>query len=61
MIKYFIKRVSKKFYENIPEAEKKQSYKKEGETHIAYTSEKKQSKTSEVGEYVDFEEINEKL
>ncbi|NTW34150.1 MAG: DUF4834 family protein [Bacteroidetes bacterium] len=57
LIKYFIKRVSKKFQENINNAADEQSYKKEGETHIEYNSEKKQNKSSEVGEYVDFEEI----
>jgi len=57
LIKYFIIRMSKKFEENINNATKQQTYTKEGETHIDYSSEKNKTKTSDIGEYVDFEDM----
>ena len=56
ILRYYVKRFSRKFYNGMEHFNQGNPYKKEGEIHID-NPDKNKSHTSDVGEYVDFEEI----
>lgn len=54
-----MKRFSKRFYEGMNNTNQDQDLnKREGELRIDHTPEKNNKRTSDIGEYVDYEEIN---
>ncbi|MEI6695977.1 MAG: DUF4834 domain-containing protein [Bacteroidota bacterium] len=58
LLKYFLKRVQQKFTQQDPPIDKNR---KEGETNVEFVPETKKNKTSDnIGEYVDYEEIEPK-
>ena len=58
ILRYFLKRVSKQFTNGFNNYNNDQyQQKKEGEIKIDYSPDKNKSQTSEIGDYVDFEEI----
>jgi hypothetical protein len=57
LLRYFMKRITKKFSQTMNNNYNNPSPNKEGEIHIDYSSEKNSKTNSDIGEYVDFEEI----
>jgi len=58
LVKYFFKRFQQKFYQQNPHIH---SEKKEGETSVDYKPSKKENRKTNadaIGEYIDYEEIN---
>ncbi len=53
LVRYFVKNSQEKFYKQNPNIRKK----KDGEVSIDYTPEKDKKGDKEMGEYVDFEEL----
>jgi hypothetical protein len=61
IIRRFMKRVERRFYEANPDAYKAQQNKEEGEISIVHPSSKTATKkgSGKMGDYVEFEEIKE--
>lgn len=57
VIRYYTKRFSRKFYEGMNNQYQNDPHQKEGEIHIDQTPEINKSRTTDIGEYVDYEEI----
>jgi len=58
VLRYYMKRFSKKFYERTNNDDYEQAYnKKEGEVKVDYSNDQKKKQNTDIGEYVDYEEI----
>ena len=58
LVKKYIERVKKKFYEDNPQYRERQE-KKAGDMTISYKEKQDQPDTDKLGEYTDFEDIKE--
>ncbi len=56
--RWYLKRYQRKFYRNNPEAAKAGERRKQEGVHIRQGKQGDKPQTSKLGEYVDFEEIN---
>lgn len=57
ILKWYIERQKRKFYEANPQARQASKKKKSGDMDITYTETPKKGNTDKIGEYVDFKEI----
>jgi len=57
VLRYYMKRFSKKFYESTNNENYEQAYNKEGEVKVDYSNDQKKKQNIDIGEYVDYEEI----
>lgn len=58
--RWYINRFKKRFYQQNPHTRQARERHTSGEVNITYTQDPGQATTSDLGEYVDFEEIKEK-
>lgn len=58
LLKYFISRTQKKYFGEQAFKNKQYSKKEEGKTTVDYVPDNQNKKNSDVGEYIDFEEID---
>lgn len=57
IIKWYVKRFSKRFYDGMNQKYQQNNDRKEGEIHIDHIPEKDKNSNSDKGDYVDYEEI----
>lgn len=60
VIKWYLQRYKKKFYEQNPHLRQERQHKTKGDIHISYTREANQPDSNKIGEYVDYEEVKDK-
>ena len=58
--KNYVRKAQEKFYRQNPDINPDEAKKREGEVHIKSRPAKQDRKTDELGDYVDFEEIDDK-
>jgi len=56
--RWYINRYKKRFYEQNPHAKKAGERHRHGSMHITYTDDTGKADTGKLGEYVDYEELN---
>ena len=57
IIRWYLKRFSKRFFDGMNQNYKQNDNRKEGEIHIDHIPEKDKTDKSDEGDYVDYEEI----